>query len=292
MAYSKIYEILLPIFLTIGIGYIFGRFKEMNLKPVIDLVLYITVPCLVLASIIQNPLDPKDFLIIPAAAAFVIFGVGALLFAIIKGFEISYFPGMFVSSMFMNSGILVFPIALSAYGKEGLSKAILFDATNGLLLFTLGVAILLGREGLKNMFKLPVVYAILAATILNLLRISMPSPLLGTFSFIGDATIPIMLIVLGYQLNYVRSFVVGPAIYSSVLRLGFGFLLALMFVNIFKLTGILKEIILLSSSMPTAINSLALTSEYKVDADLAATTVITTTILSFFTIPLILYYMI
>lgn len=292
MAYSRIYEILLPIFLTIGVGYVFGRFKEMNLKPVIDLVLYVTVPCLVLSSIIQNPLDPKDFIIIPVAATFVIFGVGALLFAIVRGFQISYYPGMFVSSMFMNSGILVFPIALSAYGREGLSKAILFDAVNGLLLFTIGVAILLGKEGFKNMFKLPVIYAIIAATLLNLFRVSPPAPILNTFSFIGDITIPIMLIVLGYQLNYVRSFVVGPAIYSSVLRLGFGFLLALAFVNIFKLTGILKEIIILSSSMPTAINSLALTSEYKVDADLAATTVITTTVISFFTIPLILHYMI
>jgi predicted permease len=72
--------------------------------------------------------------------------------------------------------------------------------------------------------------------------------------------------------------------------MGCGVMLSVIFVNLFGIRGIVREVILLSSSMPTAMNSLLLSEEFRVDPDIAASAVIITTVLSFVTIPLVLRY--
>ena len=121
----------MPIFLTIAIGYGFGRFKRINIKPIVEIVLYVTVPCLIISSILMNPLPLKDFLQLPASAVFVIIGTGLITFLLLKLFKIKSSPGIYMGSMFINSGVMAFPIIMSAYGREALSKVIVFDSANG-----------------------------------------------------------------------------------------------------------------------------------------------------------------
>jgi len=290
MPLSKITEIILPVLLTVAIGFIFGRFKRIAIKPVIDVIIYVTVPCLILASILKHPLSLSDLFQIPLAAIFVVLGTGLSAFLVLKLFRVKESPGIYMGSMFINSGIMAFPIVLTAYGREALSKAIIFDATNAILIFTLGIFMLVGKSNFKQIFKLPVIYAAIIAITLNIAGISLPDIPLKTLSTIGDATIPVMLLVLGYKLNYLRPQVLGPSIFSSVMRLGMGLALSLLFVRMFGLTGIIRNVVILSSCMPTAMNSLVLSEEYGVDSELVASTVMITTLLAFATIPLILSY--
>lgn len=288
---SKIAEILLPVFLTILIGYIFGRFKEINTKPIMDLMLYVSIPCLIISSILKSPLVPSDFIVIPGAVLFVVLGTGLITFFILKVHKFDHAPGIYMSSMFINSGILAFPILSSAFGAEGLSKGIIFDAINGLLIFSLGVQILVGKDDVWKFLKLPVIYAILAAVILSFSGLKPPAPVMDAISFTGSSALPILLVILGYQLNYLRTHAFGYAFLASLLRIGCGIGLSLIFVNVFGIQGILRQVIVLSSSMPTAMNSLLLSEEFRVDPDIAASAVIITTLLSFITIPLVLRYL-
>jgi predicted permease len=292
MALSKIFEILFPILCTIAVGYLFGKFKKIRLKPIIDLTLYITVPSLILSAILKSPLSIGDFAVLPASAIFVIATVGVSTFLLTKLFKIKQTPGLYMGSMFINSGIIPFSLALSLFGVEGLAKAIVFDATNAILIFTLGIYILVGKKNILQIFKLPVLYAIVGALLLNWTRVPIPESAVSTLSLIGQPTIPIMLLVLGYQLNHIRPNVIGLSALAGSLRVGLGLLLSLLFVNALGITGLTRSIIIISSSMPTAMNSLVLTEEYDTDADLVASTLIISTILMFISIPLILRYLI
>jgi len=292
MPFSEDLNVLIPVFLTIAVGYLFGKIRKIEIKPVVDLVLYITVPCLILSSLLKAPLPINDFILIPAFAVLVVLGVGIMTFLITKSLRIEFTPGIYIGSMFMNSGIIAFPIALSAYGAKALSKAIVFDATNGILIFSLGVFLLVGRQNFREIFKLPVIYAIAAATVINCLKLPVHGALLKTMTSIGGATIPVMLLILGYQLNHIRPNVVRLSVLSALLRLAGGLAIAVAAARIFGISGVTKNVLILSSSMPSAINSLLLTEKYGVDPDLAAGAVMISTVLAFILIPLILIYVI
>ena len=291
IAQAKVFEILLPVFLTIALGYVFGRLKEINLKPIIDVMLFLTIPCLIISSITRAPFSGGDFAQIAIAAVFVVLATGGITFIALRSLKIDKAPGIYMGSMFMNSGIIAFPIILSAFGLPGLSKAIIFDAVNAALIFSLGVLILVGKEDLSRFLKLPMIYAIIGSVIMNFMGIKIYRPLLDTLTFVGDSSLPIMLLVLGYQLNYMRQHAMGHAILASVLRLGCGIAFSLLFVSVFGISGMTRKVILFSSSMPTAMNSLLLSEEFRVDPDVAASAVVTTTLLSFFTIPVVLRYL-
>jgi hypothetical protein len=290
MPHSKIIELMVPIFLTVLAGYVFGRLKEINLKPIVDLTLYIMIPSLIISSIVRVPLILRELAVIPAAAAFVILATGGVTFLFMKFFKMEKSPGMYMGSMFMNSGIIAFPLILAAFGSRGLTEAIVYDATNAILIFSLGIYILVGKDSLKQIARLPAIYSIAAALLINLIGFELPKPLLNALSSVGESSLPIMLLVLGYQLNYLRIHKVEHAILSSILRLGLGFGLSLLFVKVFNITGLMKSVIVLSSSMPTALNSLLLSEEFQKDADLAASAVAITTLASLITIPLVIRY--
>ena len=47
----KILSIVFPVFCIIGVGYFFAKVKKLSLEPVIDILLYITIPALVISSL-------------------------------------------------------------------------------------------------------------------------------------------------------------------------------------------------------------------------------------------------
>jgi predicted permease len=292
MPYENILEIMLPIVIMIAAGYVFAKIRRIDLKPVVDIVMFLTVPCLIMSSILKAPLPLKEFITVPAASAFVVLGGGLMTLIISKVLRIKATPGMYMGSMFMNSGIIAFPIILSAYGLNALSKAIIFDATNGLLIFTLGIFILVGSKNAVQIFKLPVIYSIIAAALLNPISFQIPEIVINTLSTVGSATIPLMLLILGYRMNSVRGKVFGPSLLASIIRLAGGLALAIAFVKLFGIAGTTRSVILISSSMPTAMNSLLLSEEYGVDSELAAGTVMMTTMLSFLALPLVMHFIV
>jgi predicted permease len=74
------------------------------------------------------------------------------------------------------------------------------------------------------------------------------------------------------------------------LRIGVGFLLALLIVSLFHIQGITRSIILLSASMPSAIVNFILAQRYERNADVVASVILVSTLLSLLTTPLVLSF--
>jgi hypothetical protein len=108
---------------------------------------------------------------------------------------------------------------------------------------------------------------------------------------IGQITIPLALIILGYRLTEIRLRSLNKALLAALFKMGIGLIIAIALVAIFSLTGIPKNILILQAAMPSAVFTMILAHKYKRDSDLVASIVLLSTLFSLITIPLILWFL-
>jgi predicted permease len=190
----------------------------------------------------------------------------------------------------MNAGNMGIPLALFAFGQTGFQRATLLFVMITFLQYSLGIYILNGRGNWTEIFRLPLIYAALAGLCVNLMQLPIPELLLQPVTMLGQATIPIMLISLGYRLRQVESLQLGHALGGALLRICGGFAAASIAVQIIGAEGVNRQVLLLYGSLPAAVVNFILTEKYRQDPGLAASIVVLSTFFSVFTIPLVFWF--
>jgi hypothetical protein len=225
-----------------------------------------------------------------AAAIIITFGCGIVAWIVFKVTRQKH-SGLYLPISIMNTVNIPFPIIYLVYGSEGLFAATLFYIPSILLLYSLGVYIASGkhwRENIKEVFKIPPIYAALLGLLLNLTDVTVPELVIQPLNFIGMMVIPLVLLVLGSNLASVKITSLPTTLFASVLRLGVGLLLGILAVSLLNLTGILRSVVILDSAMPAAAISSILATKYNNEADLVSSVVFVTTIASLVVIPFLL----
>jgi malate permease and related proteins len=284
-----VFATVFPVFFIIGLGWLFARFKQINLGEVSEIILFITTPCLVFTSLVKSQIVVADFLTIALSVLGVTSGA-ALATWIFLRLSRQECRGLYLPVLFMNAGNMALPLSLLAFGQEGLTRAILFYVTSAFLNYSLGVMIV-SREGrLGEVFRIPLIYSASLGILLGLLRIPVNPTLLRPFEVLGGAAIPLMLLSLGHRLHHTRIHSLHLAFVGAFLRIVLGFLLALLIVSLFHIQGMTRSVILLSSSMPSAVINFILAQRYERNADVVASVILVSTLFSLLTIPLILSF--
>jgi hypothetical protein len=191
----------------------------------------------------------------------------------------------------MNTVNIPFPIISLAYGAEGLAAATLFYIPSTLLLFSLGVYIASGKrwkDSLKEVYRVPAIYAAAAGLLVNLLDISVPTLVLKPLSLISPMVIPLVLMVLGCNLSTVKITSLPTTLIASFLRIGVGLALGFASVGLFHVTGVMRSVVILDSAMPSAANTAILAMKYNNESELISSVVFVTTIASLVVIPFLL----
>lgn len=286
----KVLSIVLPVFFIIGLGYVFASLKKINLEPVIEILLYITIPALIVSSLTQKKILLDDLATVSLTAGAVVIGTGVISLLYLGLSGRTERKGFYLVTMFMNSGNIPFPIALFAFGLEGLALAVLYYITVGALIYTLGVYIAKGKGGMAEIFKLPLIYASAVGIGLNLLDYKLPQVFQTTVDMLGWATIPIMQISLGYELFWTKLTEVKTTLAASLIRIAGGFAIALFITEVFAIGGLPRKIILLTSIMPSAIINLVISRKYNVEGEVVASTIALTTLVSIAAIPALLLW--
>ena len=284
-------NIILPTFFVIIIGYLLGKFTKLDMSPVVDVLFYIGLPAIAFVSMLTKDIVLIEATKVWASAILVMFGSGVLAFIAFKIVKQKH-SGLYLPIIIMNTVNIPFPIIYLAYGSEGLFAATLYYIPNVLFLYSIGIMILARKhwkEGIKEMAKVPTIYAALVGLILNLLDVQIPTLIFNPLEFLSTMVIPLVLLVLGSKLSSVKITALPTTLMASAIRLGGGFLLGLAAANLFGLTGVLRSVVILDSAMPAAVNSSLLAMKYENEADLIASMVFVTTVVSILTIPLLLY---
>jgi hypothetical protein len=290
---------LLPIFLAAGAGYALSRFTELDPRPLSRLALYIFSPCLIFTLITQSKLTNDDMLRMVVFATAIVFLVGALTLLLTKlfRFERRVTAAILLTSMFMNAGNFGLPVVLFAFGEAALSHASLFFVTEATLVYTLGVVVAsMGsvniRQALGNLFKIPNLYAVLLALVFLYTGMEVPIPLARTTKLLGDASIPVLLILLGLQFKSAGwSGKLVPLAVTGTMRLAVSPLIAWLLSWSLGVGGVVRQATVLQAAMPAAVLNIVLATEFDAEPSLVTAAVFLTTLLSPFTLTPILAYL-
>lgn len=292
MPIFDILKVIVPIILVALIGFIFGKFRKPNLKTFADYIIYISSPALALAHLSMQRMKLGEISTLALSAVLVILGTGIITYLFFKITKIQAPTGLFLPIMFMNSGFIGYPLALFAFGGAGLNKAIIYDITNGILIFTVGIYLVSRGKDRWQVLKLPFIYAAALGIILSLTGVRISQPVYSAIYLLGGTTIPIALFMLGCRLANMRIVSWKLPILASILRLGIGLLLGLLAVFIFRLQGLTANIVILISSLSAAVTCIALAEEYDCEPELVASTIALSTILSLITIVALLFWLV
>jgi hypothetical protein len=278
----------IPVFLLVAVGFIFAHWKKINLTSVTEIIVYLGTPSLVFSSLASKPLYAGDLAILASGIIAIYAGVGVLIQFYFILFRFTS-RGFALPVLFMNAGNMGIPLALFAFGQAGLQRATLLFVMCTFLQYSLGIYILQGRGNWIEIFRLPLIYATLAGLSCNLMQIKIPELLLQPIVMLGQATIPIMLISLGYRLYQVESLQLGHALAGALLRIFGGFAAAFVAVHLIGAEGVNRQVLLLYGALPAAVINFILTEKYRQDPGLAASIVVLSTFISVLTIPLLFW---
>ncbi|WP_207589592.1 AEC family transporter [Halomontanus rarus] len=191
-------------------GYVLGRWREIDVEPLSTVTVYLLMPALVFHSLVTMPVGGDTaFALVTAMVGFTaVMAVTTAAVGRLAGETGSVLSGATLAAAFPNVGNFGIPVATFAFGDIGRTTAVVFVLVQNVLLYTVGVYLLSssGAGGdrtaaVERVLTLPVTYAVLAAGVaLAFDPVPAGGPSLETIGMVGDASIPLFLIILGIQL--------------------------------------------------------------------------------------------
>ncbi len=289
---------LLPILLIGGAGFLIGKTLVVDPRTLGRVVFYLFSPLLVFNLLLNSKLNLHTAILTMGFTATVIAVMGILSFLLGKLFQLErpLLLAVILTASFGNTGNYGLPLVKLAFGDEALAYASLYFVTTTILFNTVGVVIAsLGRMDLKSallgLFKVPTVYGVLLAALLNVMDVNLSAPLRSAVEIAANGSIPVMLVLLGLELARVEwSHSFRALGLSAFIRLVAAPVVGLLLAIPFGLSGAAKQGTVIQTSMPAAVATTVLASEYRLEPPLVTAIVFAGTILSPFTLtPLLVY---
>ena len=284
--------ILLPLFILILSGFIMGRLVPLSEDTLLRVLADFFMPFLVFSSLYSSPISPLDMLTLSGSVVFILVLTLAAAF-LYTVFSPSVKRTFILPVIFMNSGFLGIPLMQLWGGAEAMNIIIIYDQIQTFFIFTLGYLILeggLSSSGIKAALQSPILWAIIAGFLFNLLKIPVHQSLIKTFVFAGNAAPPLAAFALGQSLSKRKRGSISVHVFSGIiLRVAAGFIFGILTVRLFSLSGIMKTVVLVTSALPAAVFSYVLPARLGYESETPREIVIISTILGVVTIPLSFY---
>lgn len=290
-------DIILPVFLIVLSGFLLERFGKLDFRTLTHTGLYLLAPSLVFSALMKQevPLDLARNLFLFMLAYTAI--LTALAAALGRGLSMDRDTrtALSLSTVFMNVGNFGLPLVYFAYGDPGLNVSVLTFVIFNLPLSTLAIVFAQGVDApllpaLRNTLKIPIFHAVLLAFVLKGLGVDPPLFLLRPFDLMGQAAIPLMLIMLGMQLARTKLVATpGFLTLAGTLRLLVAPAVAWLITPWFGLEGPARQIVVLQTSTPAAVLPLLYSLRFGARPDLVAGAIFTSTLASAATLTLLLY---
>ena len=194
--------------------------------------------------------------------------------------------GVVLGAIWPNDGNLGLPVINFAFGPEVLARAVIFYVTISILNYTVGLYVASSgqstpRQAILSIVKVPMLYAVIAGLIVNITNFTIPLPLDRSITLLSQATIPMMLLLLGLQLAQSERLNKPQLVASTVvLRLLISPLLAVFLGLILGLNGIALIAFIMQASMPVAVATIIFASEFQLNKEQILGSVFVSTLIS------------
>ena len=288
--YLKLFEVIFPVFFVIGVGYYLGKKNpKFDTNFITNFAGNIGTPAMIFYTVTTTGITFNIFTQYFVYALIMIGGfavIGLIALSLLKKDLSMELPSLILP----NTGNMGIPICLFAYGTQGLGVASAIASVIILFHFTLGVFLAKKKFSLDIVVKSPPVYAIIISVVFLYFQIKTPLFLENTTFLLTYATIFLVLMSLGIALTRFK-FSLKNSIILSVCRVILGPLISFIIIYNFNLSGFAAGVLLIQSAMPSAILNYLVGSMYspKKIVESVASTIVVSTVVSFLTIPIIVF---
>ncbi len=287
---------LLPLAFYCGIGILAARTLPLDRATLSRVSVYVLLPPLFFSNLMEVEVPGEWIWKIALFCCLLLGGMALIgrLYSAFVGFDTSTTSSAVLSVTFFNAVNLGFPIALFAFGQEGLHYAGLLVAINaiphnGFAIYVAARGQMPRREAALTLAKMPILSVILVALFFRLFEIGVPGPLMSPIRALGQAAIPLILICVGMELVSIKIKGIEPKLLGLVLlRLTLSPLAAAVITSLLNIEGLLRSVLILIAGMPSAMAPIVYARVFGGDVESLTQAVFYSTLGCFITLPIIL----
>ncbi|WP_338066826.1 AEC family transporter [Evansella clarkii] len=294
-----IFNVIIPVFILIGFGAFLHRKFQFDLKTLSKILTYFLLPAITFVNVYKSELDAQ--LLVEVVSFQLVLCLALILFS--AGLSKAFKLDKGSASVFKNSVVLInsanygLPVSQLVFqsNPSGVTIQIIVTVFQQLVTFTYGLLNSVsvksqGAKALVMLLKMPMLYALAGGILLQELQVEIPTALWNPLENAANAFIAMALLVLGAQVAYIQITKINRIIVFSCLgRLLFSPLAALGIIYLFGLEGTVAQALFIASAYPSSRNSAQLALEFNNHPELAAQTVLVTTLLSSVTVTVVVF---
>lgn len=295
---SIFFDVLIPVFLLVTLGYFVGPPLEIQTKTLSRYIFNILNPAFVFLVLSSTTIEIS--IVIRMTAYIVVVHIGCA----IAGYSLAKFlrrpPQMIAAyilvTVFGNVGNFGLPITQFALGEDALASATIYFLVILVVAFVVGVAAANWDKGTRfeavlAVLKTPSLIVVPPAILCNWLQLELPLTILRPIEILSGALIPTMLIMLGVQLAETGiprlSFDMFAA---SSIRLIVGPLLAVLVAIPMGVEGASRSAGILQAAMPVAVLTSIIATENDLLPGFVMGTILVSTLLSIVSLTLVIAF--
>jgi len=293
---SLFVNVVLPVFIVAGLGFVVAKRLRPPIAPFNQVVLYVLMPALVFTSLLtvdfrsEEPIKITLFTFLLAAAML------AVAFVIVRAARLDRVTSsaFMLTAAFPNLGNYGLSVVLLAYGREGLAVGVILLAVQSLYGITLAIFIASSGSAsllrsLGEVFRQPMIYAVIAGLAFNLTGVPVPGFLSSALALPSQAAIPLMLLVLGMHFAGTTG-IEQPRLVSVAVvnRLVIGTLVGWALTMALGLSGVARDVMIIGASMPTAVFTILTATQFNARPRFVSDVVVVSTLASIVTVTAVL----
>ncbi len=289
-------NIILPVFLIVFAGFVLEKKAKLDFRTLSYSSLYLFTPALVFAALMKTEIS---FSLAGSIGLFMLlYTVAMMALSAMAGrllrFDREKQSALHLTTVMMNVGNFGLPLSWFAFGQAGQEVSILTFFFFNLVLSSLAIVLAQGSTTLKdavaNALKIPIFHAGVLALALQAASIRLPDLVLRPIELLGQAAVPLMLVLLGMQLARTRLPAgIGFFVLSACLRLAVAPVVGLALAWLLSIEGLAHNVLILQTSTPSAVLPLLYSIKFGTRPDLVAGAISVSTVLSAATLTVLLY---
>jgi hypothetical protein len=293
---SAFVQSVLPVLLIGGFGYLVGRARSLDLAPITSLTVLVLVPAIVFDSLVRAalPWDLLSRLVLHVALQLAAVWLLTVVVARLLNWRGPAQGALLLATLFANSGNIGLPLALFAFGAEGLAIAggwfaIMAIGASTIAPYLAARARVGARGAVAKMVRQPIIYAVAAGVGVNLLGWSLPGPVAKASQLLAGGAVALMLLLVGLQLARLTMREEAPgAVLATTIRLVAVPPIAWAAGTVVGLEGMALAVAVVQASTPTSVTSALWALEFDARPALVSAAVVLSTVVSIVTLTVLL----
>jgi len=298
----QFFLILFPIFCIFIVGFISQKLLHFDIANLSKMSLYVLSPFLAFKTFYTHTLtiDYIFYSIYLFSLCFIIIGIVYFCSLFMK-WNTQENCAMILSSCFMNNGNYGTPVILVFFGEMGFDLAVIIMVLQQFVMSTVGIYyaakgssgedIVSQKAVLKKVIQMPIAYGALLGILFQLFHIPLTSSILNSIGMIGDASIVIIMIILGMQLSMltIKHIDYSKITIALTIRMIISPLIATVLVYFLPIETTYKQILIILAAMPSAANTTLMSVQFNTKPELVSSSTFISTLISLITLPIVLW---